>query len=57
MNFFKTDMLKKYYLLFGKTNDTECEYKSICSGYNNNSQTCINESNKYLCGIYNFFKT
>lgn len=44
-------------ILFGKicTSDTECEYKSICSSYQNDSYTCKHEVDKRYCGNYRMF--
>jgi hypothetical protein len=44
-------------MVFGKiyTSDIECEYKSICSSYQNDSHTCKHAVDKSYCGIYNRF--
>ena len=45
------------YKVFGKAFklDTECEYKSICAAYQNDSQTCTHEVDKSYCGKYRRF--
>lgn len=57
MKFFDADFLKIFNTIFVKALNTECEYKSVCSGYENNSQTCNTEPIKSYCGYYKYFVT
>ena len=49
MKFFNTVFEKAYIF------DTECEYKSICAAYQNDSHTCRHEVDKSYCGNYRQF--
>lgn len=44
-------------IVFGKlyVSNIDCEYKSICSGYQNTSHTCTSEVDKSYCGNYRRF--
>ena len=57
MKFINNIMGKTFNLVFGEIypSDTECEYKSICSAYQNDSQTCNQDVDKSYCGIYSKF--
>jgi hypothetical protein len=55
MKIFDTDFREILNMVFGKTFDTECEYKSMCSAYQNSSHTCTDAVDKNYCGIYKIF--
>ena len=57
MKFFEVVFGKASEIVFGKAfkPDTECEYKSICAAYQNDSQTCTHEVDKSYCGKYRRF--
>lgn len=50
-----TDFWKRFYMVFEKALDTECEYKSMCSAYQGSSSTCTDEVERSFCGFYKTF--